>query len=238
MRAESSPSLQRLRLALQACPFVGAALLVDDPARPGEPGGSSMFCASLALPSSKILAALNRLEALLPASLPASLASKGGLLGLMFEAPEALDALIEPSCERHGLGGFGSSSAYANIHERNMWAIRHEPSVDESAERPLIGMVLSYYGSGANGKLGARAFHSRDAFACLWREFAKRAAARLEIDEPLMPAEGLTLAPHLHNFHTEIPSGLARLMESQAERAWLDMQTGHAPPSAKHRPAL
>jgi hypothetical protein len=219
MHAELSPSPQRVKLALQACPFVGAVLLADDKPRPGEPSDGSMFCASLCIPSSAVLHALVQLEKLLPPNLPAWIVSHGGLLGLLLESVDALDAMVAPACSDRGLQGFDSSSAYANIHERKLWSV-----LQIQADRPLIGLAFSYYGSGGDGKLGAKTFYSRDAFSSVWSAMAERLATRLELDEAPAISESLIMAPHLHGFHTEIPQGLQDMWSSQAERSWLRSQ--------------
>lgn len=233
MHAELSPSVQRIKLALQACPYVGATLLVDDNPRPGEPSDGSMFCATFALPSSAILRALGQLEKILPSSLPAWIGSHGGLFGLLLEAPEALDALAAPSCSARGLDGFNSSAAFANVHERKLWSLIHD-----DGEQPLLGLAVSYYGSGGDGKLGRKTYHSRDAFSCLWAALAQRLAERFDLPQTPDISEALVSAPHLHGFHTELPQGLQNMWRSQAENGLLLAQIGPALAGSKPRPSL
>lgn len=233
MHAEMSPSPQRIKLALQASPYVGATLLANAPPRPGEPADHSMFCSTFVLPSSAILRAFSLLEKLLPPTLPAWIDSHGGLLGLLLESPEALEAMVEPSCPILGLGGFGSSSAFANVHERKLWTL-----LPEEHERPLLGLAFSYYGVGGDGKLGGQAYHSRDAFSCVWSALAQRVADRLDLPRAPDISEALFDAPHLHGFHIELTESLQDMWRSQAESCWILSQLGPDTATSKPRPAL
>lgn len=232
MRAQQTLRSESLRTALCGAPFVGFTLLVDDDPRPGETssqgvgtGSKTMFNASFVLPSSAIINALSRAEALLAQE--AENDKNPGPLFLLFESPDGLESMLPAAFMGTPLAPFSSSSAWANIHLRSFWTIQDQPA------DKLIGAALSYYGSGSNGILKQTTFYSRDAFSQLWRHFASRLSSRFGLAQSPDIIETLVLAPNLMDFHRSMPAGLCDNWRALAQRELLLEPMSHVETPAR-----